>query len=308
MLFVADEFGHELRAGVLVDLARRADLLDHRIAHDDDLVGHRHRLLLRVGDHDEGDPRLALDLLELHHHLLAQVVVERPERLVEEEHGGLADEGAGEGDPLLLAAAQVARSARRELGKAHHLEHLPGPARPLLRVHPLHLEAELDVLEHRPVGEEREALEHHRGVAPGRGQIGDILTRDVDPPLGGVLQTPDHAKGGGLAAAARAQHRHELAVHEIGREVDDRAGALVEGLGDAAERHVRTAGAGDRQEAAVVPLGLGGALLRPARRGGRGGKAPEPPAAPTRPLNSRAGEGPGRRPPIDSRWIGRSPG
>jgi hypothetical protein len=44
------------------DLARRAGLFDHRVVHHDDLVGQRQRLVLAVGDVDEGDAQLALQL------------------------------------------------------------------------------------------------------------------------------------------------------------------------------------------------------------------------------------------------------
>ena len=55
-------------ARVLVELGRRAHLLDHAGVHHRDRVGHRHGLLLVVGDVDEGEPDLGLDPLELDLH------------------------------------------------------------------------------------------------------------------------------------------------------------------------------------------------------------------------------------------------
>ena len=55
-------------AGQVVDLGGRADLLDPALVHDRDPVAHRERLLLIVGDEDEGDADLALDALELELH------------------------------------------------------------------------------------------------------------------------------------------------------------------------------------------------------------------------------------------------
>ena len=92
------------RAGVELPAAGRAELLDPSGAHHGDAVGHRHRLLLVVGHEDERDPDLALDPLELDLHLLAELQVERAERLVEEEHLRVVHEGAGQRDALLLAA------------------------------------------------------------------------------------------------------------------------------------------------------------------------------------------------------------
>jgi hypothetical protein len=51
---------------------------------------------------------VALDALQLDPHVLAQVGVERRERLVEQQHVGLDHDGAGERDALLLAAGQLA--------------------------------------------------------------------------------------------------------------------------------------------------------------------------------------------------------
>ncbi len=81
-------------------------------AHDGDAIRHRHRLLLVVGDEDEGDADLALDALQLDLHLLAQLEVERPERLVEQEHPWVVDQCARERDALLLARRK-AGSGRR---------------------------------------------------------------------------------------------------------------------------------------------------------------------------------------------------
>ena len=72
--------------GLLVDLLGRAELLDDAVVHDRDAVRHRERLLLVVRHVDERDPDLALDALELDLHLLAQLEVERAERLVEQQH------------------------------------------------------------------------------------------------------------------------------------------------------------------------------------------------------------------------------
>ena len=75
-------------------------------------------------DVDEGDADLVLDALELQLHLLAELEVERAERLVEQEHARTVDEGAGERDPLLLAAGELARLPPLEAGEGHELERI----------------------------------------------------------------------------------------------------------------------------------------------------------------------------------------
>ena len=106
-------FADEQRLRPGVEIVGRADLLDAALVHHDDAVGERQRLGLRVGHEDEGDAESALQQLELVLDALAQIGVERAERLVEQQDVGLDNQRAGERDALLLAARQAARGARR---------------------------------------------------------------------------------------------------------------------------------------------------------------------------------------------------
>ena len=81
-----------------------ADLLQPPWRHHADPVGHGERLALVVGDVDERDVGALLDRAQLGAHVLAQLEVERGQRLVEQHHLGLDRERAGNGDALLLAA------------------------------------------------------------------------------------------------------------------------------------------------------------------------------------------------------------
>src|SRR5262249_3082538 len=108
---VADEFADEPAHRTVVDLERRADLLDPSVAEHRDPIGHGHGLALVVRDVDHGDAELAMDALDLDLHLLAQILVERAERLVEQHHVGVEHEAARQRDALLLAAGQLARIA-----------------------------------------------------------------------------------------------------------------------------------------------------------------------------------------------------
>ena len=67
---------------------------------------HGERLFLVVGDVDEGDAQLLLHRLELDLHLLAQLQIQRAQRLVQQQHLRLVDQRARDGDALLLAAGQ----------------------------------------------------------------------------------------------------------------------------------------------------------------------------------------------------------
>ena len=63
-----------------------------------------------------------MDARQLHLHLLAQLEVECPEGLVEEEHGRSLGEGPGERDALRLASRELPRIAIVVGGQADQLE------------------------------------------------------------------------------------------------------------------------------------------------------------------------------------------
>ena len=102
----ADEVGDEHRRRPVVDLLRRAELLDHAVVHHRDLVGHRHRLELVVGDVDGGRVDAVVQLAQFAHHEIAELGVERAERLVHQEGHRPAHDGAAERDALAVAAGK----------------------------------------------------------------------------------------------------------------------------------------------------------------------------------------------------------
>ena len=124
-----DEAGDELLGRVLVDVLRRPALGDAAVVHDRDPVRHRERLLLVVGDVDEGDPDLALDRLQLDLHLLAELQVQGAERLVEQQHLGPVDERPGQRDPLALPAGELVGPRGGALVQVDELERLGDAAR-----------------------------------------------------------------------------------------------------------------------------------------------------------------------------------
>ena len=98
----ADEARDEGVGRPVVDMLRRAGLLDIAVAHDDDAIGERHRLYLIVGDVDHGGLQPLVQLANLRPHLHAELGVEVGERLVEEEDDGLPHQSAAHGDTLAL--------------------------------------------------------------------------------------------------------------------------------------------------------------------------------------------------------------
>ena len=95
----------------MVDLVRRADLLDSPVVHHGDAVGDFERFFLIVRDEDAGDVDVVVQLAQPAAQLLAHLGVERAERLVEQQHARLDGERAGQRDALALAAGELRRIA-----------------------------------------------------------------------------------------------------------------------------------------------------------------------------------------------------
>ena len=224
-------------AGRVVDLLRRRQLLDPATVHDRDAVGHRERLLLVVRHVDEGDPDRLLDPLELDLEGLADLQVEGPERLVEQEHLRAHHERAGERDPLLLTARELPRPSRSDVAEMHELEHLLRPHTPIPARDPPLLESVRDVVEHGEVREERVRLEDGVDGTPVGRQVRDVAA--VDQHDAGVrpLEAGDQAKGRRLAAAGRPEQRHELPFDDGQVECFD-GGDVAEAPGNGSELDV----------------------------------------------------------------------
>ena len=174
-LCVADERHDELARGLVVELARAADLLELAVVDDGDLVGDLHRLVLVVRDehrrHVDDVVQLAQPLAELG----ANARVEGAERLVEEQHLRLGRERAREAHALPLPARElrgVAVAEALELDEVQELVDALGD----LGLRPLaHLETEGDVLADGHVLEGGVVLEDEADVALLRGERGRVL-------------------------------------------------------------------------------------------------------------------------------------
>ena len=161
----ADEAHHELVGRLLVQLARRPDLLDPAVVHDHDPVGDVHRLFLVVGHEHGRDVGLVVQPAQPRAQLLAHPRVERTERLVEQQHLRLDGERAGERHALALAARQLCRIAVRELVDLDQPEQLAHLALDLVLGTLADRQPEGDVVEDGHVLERRVVLEHEADAA-----------------------------------------------------------------------------------------------------------------------------------------------
>jgi len=223
---LTDEARAEAAVGALVNLARRTDLHQPALGQDADAVGHGHRLLLVVGDEDTRDPHTPDQADELELGLLADALVERGERLVEQQQARLARQAARQRHALLLSAGERVRAAPGVGAHLHQLKHLvdAGRDRRARHARPQLAQAEGDVARHRHVREQRVGLEHHVGRTTVRGHRGEIPAVEQDAPATRRLQAGNHAQQGGLAAARAAQQREDLALADVERDLAHRPG------------------------------------------------------------------------------------
>ena len=119
---------------------------------------------------------------------LAQLAVERAERLVEQQQPRVEDDGAGQRHALLLAARELARQAlARSPSSSTRRERLGDAPVDLAPWRRCASRAGRRRCRHREMREQRVVLEHHADVAPGRRQGGDLRARRPSPmPPSGV--------------------------------------------------------------------------------------------------------------------------
>src|SRR6266699_3589557 len=152
-----EEIEDERRAWVLVDVARRAYLLDNSATHDSDPIGEIECLFLVVGHEYRGQPGGVMDVTERAAQFDPNLGIEGPERFIEQQYLRIGGQRAGERDALALSTGETRRQAilqGLELDQLHQFSH-PFPdelwRRPLA-ARP-HLEPERHVLEHAHVVE-----------------------------------------------------------------------------------------------------------------------------------------------------------
>ena len=157
------------------------------------------------------------------------------QRLVEQEHLGIAHDRAAHRHPLPLAAGELARKALEVRVEVQDLRRVRDALLHDLGVRLAQLQAERHVLGDGHVRIQRVALEHHRDVAVLGLDVVDDLAVDGDRAGGDLLESRQHAQQRRLAAARRPDQHDELAVLDVEADaVQDLGGA--EGLLDVLER------------------------------------------------------------------------
>ncbi|CCK17660.1 hypothetical protein BN136_3670 [Cronobacter universalis NCTC 9529] len=222
-----DEARDKRRARTHVELARRVYLLDAPVVKHRHPVGHRQRFALIVRDKHKRNAERALQVFQLHLHLLAQFEIERAERFVEQQHARLVHQRAGDGDALALAAGELRRFTRMGKAERHPLQRLAGAGQPRFFIDAFDHQPVGDVLQHRHMRKQRVILKHRVNVALPRRQLAGFAAKQANRAVAQLLKARDHPQAGGFAGAGRPQHGEKLPVFDGHADVIDRAHVAV---------------------------------------------------------------------------------
>ena len=187
-----------------------------------------------MGHVDAGGADALMQPLDLDAHLHTQLGVEIRQRLVEQEHGRLAHDGAAHRHALALAARELARLALQEIAELQDLRRLLHARLDLGLRHAADAQPVGHVVVDRHVRIKRVVLEHHRDVAILGLQLVDDAPADGDLAARDRFEPGDHPQQGRLPATRRAENDDELAVYDLAIDAVNDLHAVV-GLADASQ-------------------------------------------------------------------------
>lgn len=171
-----------------------------------------------VGDEDDGDALITIQILEHLEDFLGGLGIEVAGGLIGKEDGGTIDESAGDGDALLLTTGELAWGVVHALAEADFAEEFLAAIAGLAIRHARGGvgEGHDDLLEGAGAGEQVEVLKDkaHLAVTDESaaivGEAGDLFAIEVVFTFGGAIETTQDVHQRGLAGAGGADECDEL--------------------------------------------------------------------------------------------------
>ena len=137
--------------------------------------------------------------LQLFLHLLSELEVERPQRLIEQQHLRTVDQRTCERHALALATGELRRTPIFIFGELHHGERVARFGFALSLRHALDPETVGDILADRHMRKQRIVLKHGIDVALVRRNALGGFTENFDMAFVGLFEPRDQAQAGGFA-------------------------------------------------------------------------------------------------------------
>ena len=166
-----------------------------------------------------------MQLGNLGSHLSTQLGVQVGKGLVQQEHLGVTDDGAAQGNTLTLTTGQSLGLAVQQVGDVQDAGSLFHAALDFVLGGLAELQAESHVIEHGHVRIQSVVLEHHGDVAVLGSDVVRQHVADVQLALADFFQASNHTQGGGLAAARGADQDDEFLVRNVQVEVGNSSDA-----------------------------------------------------------------------------------
>src|SRR6185369_1475123 len=178
-------------------------------AHDDDAAAEENRLLDIMGDEQHG---LLLAFPDAEQHFLHQhtgLIIQRPERFVEQQDLGVVGKRTRNRRALLHAAGELLWPVVFEAGQADPLDESIRDLAAIRLGYPALAQAERDVFAHGEPWEQRVRLKHHPAIRAGSR---DFLPVQDDVAAGRPIEPGDDPQQRGFSAAGWAEDGDEVVV------------------------------------------------------------------------------------------------
>ena len=212
---VTDKISNKGVGGLVVDIFRCPDLLDVALVHDYDGIGHGQRFFLIMGHIDEGDAKLILHADQLVLHFLPEFQIQGAQWFVQKQDLRLVDDGPGDGDPLLLPAAQRIGHALLIALQIDQLQCIFDLVIDIGFALAADLQAEGDILGDVHVGEQGVFLKYGVQLPFVRRKGSDVFASEDHAALIRSLESAQDPQGGRLPASAGAQERQKFIFIKI---------------------------------------------------------------------------------------------
>jgi hypothetical protein len=201
---VAGEVGEPGRAWLAVQFKGTTGLQEAAAFDDGEVVRARDEIGRVMGDVEEGEVEVALEIPQESAQVAPEGGIEMGEGFVKEDESGLEDEGATDGGACGFAAGECGGEVMEARAEVEAVRHDLGAGATFVAVHALEAEGKFELFDQGQVGKEPGRLgDPATGTFLGR-KSGDVGVVEEDPSGIGEFEARDEAEGGGLAAAGGA--------------------------------------------------------------------------------------------------------
>jgi hypothetical protein len=168
---------------------------------DGEVVRARDEIGRVMGDVEEGEVEVALEIPQESAQVAPEGGIEMGEGFVKEDESGLEDEGATDGGACGFAAGECGGEVMEARAEVEAVRHDLGAGATFVAVHALEAEGKFELFDQGQVGKEpRRLRDPAAGAFLGR-EPGDVGVVEEDPSGIREIEAGDEAEGRGLAAA-----------------------------------------------------------------------------------------------------------